>query len=121
VQRDPAAASQQAFERARHAAGFRHRDGPRATGHLDAARLAATVQGAAVTTEGAAHAFGLDFKALETHVVEIWTAQRWSDHPGVIALIDLLTARAFTQRVALFGGYDLQRCGQRVEGPRRAP
>lgn len=121
VQRDPAAASQQAFERARDAAGFRPRDGPRATGHLDAARIAATVEGAGVTTEGAARAFGLAFKALETHVVEIWTAERWSDHPGIIALIELLAARAFTQRVALFGGYDLERCGQPVEGARRAP
>ena len=55
VQRDPAAASQQAFERARVAAGIGPLPpGPHATGHLDAARIAAILDGAAVTTEGAA-------------------------------------------------------------------
>ncbi|MDQ2895531.1 MAG: helix-turn-helix domain-containing protein [Actinomycetota bacterium] len=115
VQRDSAAASQQALERARAAAGIKAvPPGPRATGHLDAARIAATLGGAAITTEGAARAFGLRFLALEAHVVEIWTAQRWHDHPGVNALGDLLTTAAFTERVAHFGGYDLGRCGQPV-------
>lgn len=114
AQRDPAAASQQALERARVAAGLRAVPGPRASGHLDAARIAATLGGAAITTEGAARAFGLRFLALEEHVVEIWTGERWRDHAGVTALADLLTTAAFTERVAHFGGYDLARCGQLV-------
>lgn len=116
ARRDPGAASQQAFERARAAAGIGPtRSGPHATGHLDAARLAATLQGAAITTEGAAKAFDLRFRPLESHVVEIWAAQRWRDHPGINALAELLTSKAFTERVTHFGGYDLAHCGERVE------
>jgi DNA-binding XRE family transcriptional regulator len=115
VQRDPAAASQQAFDRARHAAGVGPATGPRAGGHIDAARLAAAVGGAGVTTEGAAHAFGLTFLALESHVVEVWTSRRWLDHPGIAALAELLRTNAFTERVAQFGGYDLERCGERLD------
>ncbi len=111
AQRDPGAASQQAFERALRAAGIERPRGPRAAGHLDAARLAAVLQGAGVTTEGAARAFGLDFLALEDHVVEVWISRRFAEHPGVGALGELLAARAFTERVAQFGGYDLARCG----------
>ncbi|HEY3725630.1 MAG TPA: helix-turn-helix domain-containing protein [Solirubrobacteraceae bacterium] len=114
AQRDRAAASQQAFERARQAAGVEHPSGPRAAGHIEAARIAATLGGAGVTTEGAARAFGLAFLALESHVVEVWTARRWLDHPAVGALADLLTTRAFIERVAHFGGYDLGGCGERV-------
>jgi DNA-binding XRE family transcriptional regulator len=115
AQRDPAAASQQAFERARVAAGIGTL--PRslhASGHLDAARIAATLCGAAVTTEGAADAFGLRFLGLEDHVVEIWVAERWLEHPGINALGEVIATTAFTERVAHFGGYDLSHCGELV-------
>lgn len=116
AQRDPEAASQQAFERARVAAGVQSLPpARRATGHIDAARIAATLDCAAVTTEGAAHAFDLRFLALEEHVVEVWIDERWLEHPGVNALGELLATTAFTARVAHFGGYDLARCGERVE------
>lgn len=116
AQRDPAAASQQALERARQKAGIEPtKPGPHAAGHLDAARLAATLEGTAVTTEGAAKAFDLRFLPLEEHVVEIWAGKRWQDHPGINALADLLTTNAFTDRVAHFGGYDLAHCGKRVD------
>lgn len=116
AQREPAAASQQAFERASTKAGFTQpAPGPRATGHIDAARLAATVNGAAVTTEAAARAFDLRFLALEDHTVEIWLADRWLDHPGANSLADLLTSSAFTERVAHFAGYDLAGCGTRIQ------
>jgi DNA-binding XRE family transcriptional regulator len=116
AQRDPAAASQQAFERATAKAGIAAPPlGPQATGHIDAARIAATVNGAAVTTEAAAHAFGLRFLALEDHTVEIWLAERWIDHPGINALADLLATAAFTERIAQFGGYDLDGCGSPVQ------
>jgi transcriptional regulator with XRE-family HTH domain len=112
VQRDPAAASQQAFERAAARAGIAASPSEsRASGHIDAARIAAAVNGAAVTTEAAARAFELRFLALEDHTVEIWLAERWLGHPGIDALGDLLSTSAFTERVAQFGGYDLAGCG----------
>ena len=115
AQRERGAASQQAFERARLAAGIEFSpQGPRAGGHLDAARIAALLGAAGVTTEAAARAFGLRFLALEDHVVELWVGERWLDQPGVNALLELLTASAFTDRVAHFGGYDLARCGELV-------
>jgi DNA-binding XRE family transcriptional regulator len=114
VQRDPQAASQQAFDRARRAEGLQVPTGPRASGHLDAARIAATTRGAGVTTEAAARAFGLRFLALEDHAVQIWVAERWFDHPGVDALGELLAGSGFTDRVAQFGGYDLDRCGEQL-------
>lgn len=116
VRRDPAATSQQAFDRARVDAGSDPlAPGPHATSHLDAARLAATLDAAAVTTEGAARAFDLSFIALEDHVVEVWISDRWRDHPGIDALGETLAARAFTERVTHFGGYDLSHCGERVQ------
>jgi transcriptional regulator with XRE-family HTH domain len=112
AQRERAAASQQAFERALRAAGLEAPPhSPTVTGHFDAARLAATVGCAGVTTEAAAGAFGLGFLALESHVVELWTAERWLAHPGIEALADLLATTAFTARVARYGGYDLTDCG----------
>jgi hypothetical protein len=111
VQRDPAAASQQALQRA---AAARSLPGPLAAGHLEAARLAATLDCGAVTTESAARAFGLHFHPLEEHVVQIWLAARWRDHPGVDALGELLNSAAFTERVRQFGGYDLADCGMRI-------
>jgi hypothetical protein len=115
AQRDPAATSQQAFERAALGAGVAApRPGLRGSGHLDAARIAATLGGAAVTNESAARAFDLGFLALETHVVEVWVAERWLDHPGIDALGEVLATAAFTERVAHFGGYDLAGSGDRL-------
>jgi DNA-binding XRE family transcriptional regulator len=115
VQRDADAGSQQAFERAAATAGLPSAvPGPRASGHIEAARTAATLDCAAVTTEAAARAFGLGFVPLERHAVEIWFDQRWRGDPGVEALGDLLTRAAFTERVAQFGGYDLSGCGALV-------
>lgn len=119
VQRDPAAASQQAFIRA--ASGARARSappGPKAHGHIEAARFAATLGCAAITTEGAARAFDLAFVALEEHTVQIWLARRWEDHPGADALANLLASAAFTERVSQFGGYDLNGCGTRLTARR---
>jgi molybdate-binding protein len=88
--------------------------GPLAGGHIDAARTGTTLGCAAVTNEAAAGAFGLDFLPLEEHVVQIWLAERWRDHPGVETLGNVLAAAAFTERVAQFGGYDLDGCGSRI-------
>jgi hypothetical protein len=116
AQRDPAAASQQAFKRAAARAGITSPpSGPQAAGHIDAARIAAALNGAAVTTESAAAAFGLGFLAFESHAVQIWLAERWIHHPGAAALGDIVASAAFTERVAQFGGYDLSDCGARVD------
>jgi DNA-binding XRE family transcriptional regulator len=119
AQRDPEAASQQALERAVERFGLSARpSGRRAGGHIEAARIAATLDCAALTTEAAAHAFDLEFLALEGHTVQIWLAQRWLDHPGAGALGDLLAGAGFRQRVAQFRGYDLADCGTRVKEDR---
>jgi len=111
VQREPAAASQEAFLRAAAAAGVAAPPGPIARGHIDAARIAALTGAAAVTTEAAARAFGLAFTALEDHTVEIWIAERWAALPGIEALGEVLASTAFAQRIARLGGYDLTGCG----------
>lgn len=117
VQRDAAAASQQAFRRAALAAGIGVPTvGPRATGHIDAARRAATLGCGAVTTESAARAFELAFRPLEEHTVEIWFAGHWREHPGVATLAELLNGAAFTERLGQFGAYDLTGCGSRLSG-----
>jgi DNA-binding XRE family transcriptional regulator len=120
VQRDPAAASQQALARAASKAGVTSAPpGPRAQGHIEAARVAATLGCAAITTEAAARAFDLAFLPLEEHTVQVWLARRWQDHPGADALANLLASVAFTDRVAQFGGYDLAGCGAPVTVRRR--
>ncbi len=116
TQRDRAAASQQAFERAVAQAGLRRPEGPKVGGHIDAARTASIRGCAAVTTEGAARAFGLHFEALEEHSVQIWIDQRWSGNPAIGALGNVLTSRGFSERVTQFGGYDLAGCGSPVAG-----
>lgn len=116
VGREPAAASQQALDRARHAAGVTApRRGPQASGHLDAARRAHDNGGSGVTIEAGARAFGLDFLPLEEHVVQLWVDERWTNLPGMSVLGEVLTSAAFTARVALFGGYDLTGCGDKVD------
>jgi hypothetical protein len=115
AQREAAAASQQALMRAAERLAIEGPlPGPPAAGHLDAARLAATLGCAAVTTEAAARAFGLRFVGLESHTVEVWVAERWAPEPAVEALGGVLASAAFTERVAQFGGYDLTGCGTRI-------
>jgi transcriptional regulator with XRE-family HTH domain len=116
VQQDSRAASQQALERAGRVSGIEVLPiGPRASSPVDAARLAHAMGVTGVTIEACALAFEMDFVPIEEHLVEIWVDERWLGHPGLAALGDILTSAAFTDRVSLFGGYDLGRCGQRVE------
>ena len=109
VQREESAASQQALVRA--AGDSVPRATLRARGHVDAARRAAIARCAAVTFEPAAHQHGLGFLPLETHAVELWIDERWLDHPGAQALMDLLASGTFRERVRPVGGYDLEGCG----------
>jgi DNA-binding XRE family transcriptional regulator len=111
IQRMTSATSQQAFLRALAHDGLAPPDGPVATGHLEAARIAATIHGAAITNEAAARAFGLRFVPLETHVVEVWIDARWSDLPGIAALGEVIGSPAFAERLAGIGGYDLTATG----------
>jgi transcriptional regulator with XRE-family HTH domain len=112
VRRAATAAGDQALVRAARRQGLR---APAravvAGGHLDAAQRAAWTGGAAVTYAPAAAAHGLRFAALEAHVVELWVAERWRAHPGVAGLLDVMTSRAFRDRVGGLDGYDLERTG----------
>jgi DNA-binding XRE family transcriptional regulator/molybdate-binding protein len=82
--------------------------GPVAGGHIDAARrVAFGGVDAAVTMRPAAETFGLDFLALEEHLVELVVDDGWRDHPGAAALIDILSSRAFRERLDPFPGYQL--------------
>lgn len=115
AQRDPAAAGQQALERAAARAGLASTlPGPVVDGHIQAARTASALGCAAVTIEAAARPFDLRFHALEEHVVEVWVADRWREHPGFVALGNILAGAAFTERIAHFGGYELRDCGRRL-------
>lgn len=118
VQRQESASSQQALRRAAQRLGHRELPaGAVAAGHRDAARAAAALGCAAVTTEGAAQACGLRFVALEQHTVELWLAGHWREHAGFLALLDLLSSRAFRSRVTRLGGYDLGGCGTLLTSP----
>jgi len=116
VQRDEGAASQQALVRAlERACGPDVRPpGPIATGHLDVARRVALTGTAGVTFEPAAAAYRLDFQPLETHVVELWFAERWLELSGAVAIGELLVSGRFAQQIALFGGYDIDGCGNEL-------
>jgi transcriptional regulator with XRE-family HTH domain/molybdate-binding protein len=107
IQRDAGAAAQAAYERALAAAGVRPARGPVAAGHLDAARRATESGHVAVTIEPVAAAFGLRFHALETHTVEIWVDHGAVDHPGALALGEVLGSARFRSRLAAFPGYEL--------------
>jgi molybdate-binding protein len=116
VQREASAASQQALERAAAAAGLAIPAGPVSSGHLDAARAARERGVVAVTYEPAAVRFGLRFLPLEAHVVELWVPERWLDHPGMVALGELLAGRRLRDRLRAIGGYDLEEMGTERRG-----
>ena len=114
VQRDPGASSQKAFVAAVEAEGGPQPQGPVASGHVEVARLVAQGAPAGVTMEPAAISLGLAFGPLEEHVVEIWIDRACRDHPAVSALAEVLRSAAFTDRLALIGGYELADCGSEV-------
>ncbi|MDE3132212.1 MAG: hypothetical protein KGL16_13770, partial [Acidobacteriota bacterium] len=111
VQREETAASQQALRRAVRALGLELPAGAVASGHAAAARAAAVLGCAAISTEGAAQAHGLNFVPLELHTVEIWLGRRHERHPGLEQLGNLLSSATFAAGVAALGGYDLTGCG----------
>ena len=113
VQREEGASSQKAFEAALAAEGAPLPPGPVASGHLDVARRVAYGAPAGVTMEPAAIGMELAFAPLEEHVAEVWIAARAREHPAVGAIGELLRSGAFTGRLGLVGGYDLDHCGER--------
>jgi len=103
------AAAQNALERALWPhGGASEIIGPIASGHLEAARLVS--YGAAdlgVVMEPAARAHGLEFHALEEHLVVLEISEQWEESPGARALTDLFASRPFRLRLGIVGGYDL--------------
>jgi DNA-binding XRE family transcriptional regulator len=113
VQREEGASSQKAFAAALAAEGAPLPPGPVASGHLDVARRVAYGAPAGVTMEPAAIGMELAFAPLEEHVAEVWIDARAREHPAVGAIGELLRSGAFTGRLGLVGGYDLDHCGER--------
>lgn len=112
IERDAGAACQQALERASRRVDITRPSTLRiAAGHLDAARAALAYRGAAVAIEPVAVAMGLDFSELELHDVQLWVPDRWTDSPGVRALLDLLTSSGFHDRAGVLPAYDLSDTG----------
>lgn len=108
IQRDPGASAQVAYERALTEVGVTAvPSGPRARGHLDAARRARELGVPAVTIEPVAEALGLSFHALETHRVEVWIASDAADHPGARQLGELLASARLGRHLAVLPGYEL--------------
>lgn len=113
IARPATAATQQAVDRVARRLGLAE---PTVAGvadtHVDAARTAQWEGCAAVTTEPVAARFGLAFTGIEEHTVELWVADRWTDHPGLAALAGLLGSRAFRDRLSPMPGYDLTNTGE---------
>lgn len=109
ARRDSGAGAQRALGRALAARGLRERvEGPVARGHFDAARrVAYGGADAGVTMRPAALAYGLDFKPLEEHAVELRNVRDFDGHPGVAALRDVMESSAFRARLEALGGYEL--------------
>lgn len=116
IHREPGAASQAAFERARQAGdtGTTPLDGPRVGGHAEAAWRAVTDGMVAVTMEPAARANGLRFHPLEVHTSELWVAADHAGDPIVHAFLDELVGARVHRRLAAIGGYDLRDNGSEV-------
>ncbi len=109
VQRSAGAAAQTAYERALDERGVHRRPtGPLANGHVDAARRAVETGRAAVTIEPVARSLGLDFRPLETHVVEVWIEAAAVDHPGARVLGEVLGSARLRDRLTAFAGYELE-------------
>ncbi|MBA2514992.1 MAG: helix-turn-helix domain-containing protein [Solirubrobacterales bacterium] len=112
IQRDPSAASQQAFQRAAKKLGApRPSLGTTSGSHFDAARSALEHRAAAVTIEPIAVAVGLDFHELEVHDVELWVPKRWTRLPGIREFVELLGTSRFQDRAGALPAYDLTSTG----------
>ena len=113
VQREAGAGSQAAFERARSRkdAVDRSVEGPRVSGHAEAAWRAATDRMVAVTIEPAALANGLTFHPLEEHLSQLWVAVEHTDNALLHAFMDEVIGERVQRRLAAIGGYDLTDTG----------
>jgi DNA-binding XRE family transcriptional regulator/molybdate-binding protein len=112
VQREEAAGSQRSLRRALAGVGASARPpGPLGSGHVDVARRVAQGATVGVTMEAAANSFGLGFRPLELHAVELWLAEPWVTLPAVAALVGSLSSPEVVERARLLGGYDLADAG----------
>jgi DNA-binding XRE family transcriptional regulator len=111
IQREPGAGVQQTFEVARGGVDV---PGPRADGHLDAARRSIISGLPAVTIEPAALAVGAIFHPLDVHAAQLWVATEWMGLPVVTEAIDVVSGKRFQRRLTAVGGYDLAGCGTLV-------
>lgn len=117
VQREEAASSQRSLRRALAGAGASGRlPGPLGRGHVDVARRVAQGAAAGITMEAAARSFGLAFRPLEEHTVELWLAEAWAALPAAVALVEALSSTEVGERAGLLGGYDLAGAGSERSG-----
>lgn len=112
IQREAGAGVQRTFEAA--LMGPPQVPGPRAAGHLEAARMSIATGDPAVTIEPAALAVAGVFHPLDVHTAELWVAQDVRDDPAVEAAMQVLVGSRFRSRLAAVGGYDLADGGTRV-------
>jgi DNA-binding XRE family transcriptional regulator/molybdate-binding protein len=117
VQREEAAGSQRSLRRALAGLGAATAlPGPLGSGHVDVARRVAQGAAAGVTMEAAARSFGLGFRPLEEHRVELWFAEPWATLPAAVALLDALAGPEVRARARVLGGYDLSDAGAERTG-----
>jgi DNA-binding XRE family transcriptional regulator/molybdate-binding protein len=117
VQREEAAGSQRSLRRALDGLGASARlPGPLGSGHVDVARRVAQGAGTGVTMEAAARSFGLGFRPLEEHRVELWLSEPWAALPAAVALLDALAGPEVRERARVIGGYDLSGAGAERTG-----
>ena len=113
VQREVGAGVQGAFERAREAS-LPETPGPRVSSHVESVRRALATGMPAVTIEPAAAAFGADFHPLEEHEAHVWVRKDAAEGVTEEAMT-VLADDTFRSQLSSVGGYDLSRCGERVE------
>ncbi|MFA7281438.1 MAG: substrate-binding domain-containing protein [Sterolibacterium sp.] len=80
-----------------------------------AATIASGAADAGLGVEAAAHRFGLDFIPLARENYFLAVRRDALTHPGLIALIEVLSAPKWQEVLAAEPGYDAQDCGMLVE------
>jgi len=60
----------------------------------------------------AARALGLDFIPWRSERYDLAVPMEYLQHPGVLAILDIIKSQEFKDQVEALGGYDLRDCGQ---------
>lgn len=112
---DDLASSELTLRRALSSAGVPVRvRGPVVSGHVESARQVGREVPAAVTMPAAAAVAGLRFTPWEEHVVQLWVAQRYADHPGARSLLEAWCSTRVAAQLSRLGGYLLKGAGTEV-------